>query len=176
MKKIILPFLLLFILIFTACQEKINVEKEKLAIITVLNEESQAYLDSDYELWASYWVQDESVRRITGGQYGYDFTLWEEFSKNMKTFLENDSAWFGTEDLKYEKSDFNIKIFSDCAWTTFYEKFTGKGQGMPFEQETIHLTVLEKMDGQWKIACFAMVDTTSYEVVETAETEETAGN
>jgi hypothetical protein len=172
MKKSLLPFLMLFILIFYACQEKIDVEKEKQAIITVLNEESQAYLDRDYERLASCWLQDESVRRISASPTGYSFTTWEEMSNNMKEGLANDSNWVDTENLKYEKSDFNIKIFPDCAWVTCTQKFTGKYQGEPIDQESIHLNVMEKVEGQWKIAAFVEVGKSAYEEAETEETAE----
>ena len=164
---------MLLFLIFSACQEKIDIEKEKQAIITVLNEESQAYLDRDYELWASYWVQDESVRRLSASIGGYNFITWEEISNNIKEGLANDSSWLNTKDLKYEKLDFNIKVFPDCAWATYNEKFTGLYQDQPIKSDAIHLTVLEKKEGQWKIACFAMVNTTAYEEAAKADTTKT---
>jgi hypothetical protein len=158
MKKNLFPLLLLLILIFSACQEKIDIDKEKLAIINVLNEESQAYLDRNYELIASYWMQDESTSRLFVDSTGYYFINWETISKDLKTELENDSIWLAAKDLKYEKSDFNINVFPDCAWATYNEKFTGIYKDEPFKSDAIHLTVLEKKEGQWKIACFVSVN------------------
>lgn len=97
-------------------------------------------------------------------------------SNNIKEGLANDSMWLNTRDLKYEKSDFNIKVFPDCAWATYNEKFTGIYQDQPVKSDAIHLTVLEKAEGQWKIAGFAMVDKTGYETAaaEKEGTEKTA--
>ncbi len=173
MKKRLFPLLALLILLFPACQQQINVEKEKQAIITVLDEESQAYLDRDYERLAACWVQDSLTSRLSASKTGYGFTHWEEMSNNIKEGIENDSLWLGYKDMKYEKSDFNIKVFPDCAWATFNEKLTGIWQDEPFESESIHLTVLEKIEGQWKIASFVMIDKSSYEEAETEETAET---
>jgi ketosteroid isomerase-like protein len=173
MKKRLFPLLALLILLFPACQQQINVEKEKQAIITVLDEESQAYLDRDYERLAACWVQDSLTSRLSASKTGYGFTHWEEMSSNIKEGLENDSAWLGTKNLKYEKSDFNVKVFPECAWATYNEKFTGEYQDEPFETESIHLTVLEKIDEQWKISAFSMITTTSYEEAETEEITET---
>ncbi len=172
MKKNLFTLLALLILISPACQEQIDVEKEKEAIITVLNEESQAYLDRDYERLAACWVQDSLTRRLSASKTGYGFVTWEEMSKNIKEGLENDSMWLNYKDLKYAKSDFIIKVFPDCAWTTYNEKLNGIWQDEPFETEAIHLTVLEKIDEQWKIAAFSMITTTSYEEAETEETAE----
>jgi ketosteroid isomerase-like protein len=172
MKKNLFALLALFVLIFPACQEQIDVEKEKQAIITVLNEESQAYLDRDYERLAACWVQDSLARRLSASNTGYGIATWEEMSSNIKEGLENDSLWLDYKDMKYAKSDFIIKVFPDCAWATYNEKLTGVWQDEPFETESIHLTVLEKIDEQWKISAFSMITTTSYEEAETEETAE----
>jgi ketosteroid isomerase-like protein len=172
MKKNLFPLLALLILIFPACQEQIDVEKEKQAIITVLNEESQAQLDRDFERLAACWVQDSLTRRLNAGRTGYSFTTWEEMSNNIKEGLANDSLWLNYKDLKYAKSDFIIKVFPDCAWATYNEKLTGVLHDEPFETESIHLTVLEKIDEQWKISAFSMITTTSYEEVEAEEPAE----
>jgi ketosteroid isomerase-like protein len=90
--------------------------------------------------------------------------------------MANDSNWLGSQNLKFEKSDFNIKVFPDCAWTTYNETFTGIYQNEPIKTESIHLTVLEKTEGQWKIAAFVAVDKTGYETAVAAAKEETAEN
>jgi len=172
MKKNLFALLALFVLIFPACQEQIDVEKEKQAIITVLNDETQAWIDRDYERLASYWVQDESTIRLSASKTGYGSATWEEMSSNLKESIENDSLWLGVEDLKAEKTSMNIKVYADCAWATFTENESWKYQGEPFKSEAIQLIVLEKSEEQWKIVAFVGIDKLGYEAEETEETAE----
>jgi hypothetical protein len=169
MKKIIFPYLLLITLIFSACQEKIDVEKEKQAIIDVLNGETQAWNDKDFDRLASYWVQDEFTRRIGASTNSCGIVNWEEMSANLKRNIETDSLWLGVEDTKGDKSDFNIKVYTNSAWATFAGKESWKYQGEPYSQENIGLAVMEKVEGQWRIAALVLVNESSYETEETAE-------
>lgn len=173
MKKNLFPLLALLILIFPACQEQIDVEKEKEAIITVLNDETQAWIDRDYERLASHWVQDESTRRLSASNTGYGSATWEEMSSNLKENIENDSLWLGVEDMKAEKTDMNIKVSADCAWATFIENESWNYQGEPYQTEAIQLVVLEKNEGQWQIAAFVGIGKSSYEAAAAEEEEET---
>ena len=157
MKKYLFALLALFVLISPACQEKIDVEKEKQDIITILNDETQAWIERDYERLASHWVQDESTRRLSANKTDYGFTTWEEMSNNLKEIIENDSLWLGVEDMQSEKTDMNINIYTDCAWATFTENETWKYEGETYETKGIQLVVLEKNEGQWQITAFVSV-------------------
>ena len=175
MKKNLFPLLIVLILIFSACQEKEDVNKEKEAIIAALNGESEAYLAMDSTKWMSYWVQDESTVRVDAGEESYSVASWKQLHGNMKANMENDSLLVDYKDMKYIKSDFNIKIHSDCAWAYFNEKFTATYKGEPIETDDIQLRILEKIDGQWKIAFMGAVNVSSYAEDEgEEETGETA--
>jgi len=176
MKKIIFPFLLLLlILMFSACQEKLDVNKEKEAIIAALNGESEAYLAMDSTKWMSYWVQDESTLRINAGEDSYSVAKgWKQMYMEMKANMENDSLLADYKDMKFTKSDFNIKVYPGCAWAYFNEKFTATYKGQPIETEDMQLRILEKIDGQWKIAFMGIVDVSSYKAEQAEEAEEDA--
>jgi hypothetical protein len=169
MKKIFFPFLLLFILIFYACEEKLDVNKEKEAIIAALNGESEAYLAMDSTKWMSYWVQDDLTLRVDASKNSYSAQGWKELHKSMKETMENDTIMANYKDLKFTKSDFNIKVYEDCAWAYFNEKFTGSYKGEPIETDDMQLRILEKVDGQWKIAFMGAVDVSSYKAAEAAQ-------
>jgi ketosteroid isomerase-like protein len=173
MKKVIFPFLLLFILIFSACEEKLDVNKEKEAIIAALNGESDAYLARDSAKWMSYWVQDESTLRVDAGKESYSVANWKQLHESVMASMNNDTIFVNYKDMKFTKSDYNIKVCEDCAWAYFNEKFTATYKGEPVETEDMQLRILEKVDGQWKIAFMGAVDVSSYK---TPETETPAGN
>jgi len=180
MKKNLFPLLIVLFLIFSACQVKVDVNKEREAIIVALNGESEAYLAMDSIKWMSYWVQDESTVRVDAGEESYSVTPWKQLREGMKAAMENDSVLMDYKDMKFTKSNFNIKIHSDCAWAYFNEKFTATYKGEPTETEDIQLRILEKIDGQWKIAFMGAIDVSSYaedaEDEGEEETEETAEN
>lgn len=67
---------------------------------------------------------------------------------HTKESEEFEQYWKDRTEMKAEKSDFNIKVFPDCAWATYIETDTCLLQGEPFKSEAIHLTVLEKIEGQ----------------------------
>jgi ketosteroid isomerase-like protein len=174
MKKTLFPFLMLLFLIFSACQEKLDVNKEKEAIIAALNGESEAYLAMDSTKWMSYWVQDELTLRVDAGEEDYSARGWKQLHENMKANMENDSLLVDYKNMKFNKSDFNIKVHPDCAWAYFNEKFTATYKGEPVETEDMQLRILEKVDGQWKIAFMGAIDVSSYaEDDEEDDTEET---
>ena len=150
-------------LIFSACQQKLDVAKEKEAIIAAINGESDAYLAMDSTKWMSYWVQDPSTMRVDASKESYSIQNWKQLYDNMKAMMANDTIMANYSDMKFTKSDFNIKVYPGCAWAQFNEKFTAMYKGQPIETKDIQLRILEKVDGQWKIAFMGAVSTSSYE-------------
>ena len=173
MKKLIFPFFLLLSLIFSACQEKLDVAKEKEAIIAALNGESEAYLAMDSTKWMSYWVQDDQTLRVDVSEESYNMSTWKQLYEGMKETMQNDTLFADYKDMKYTKSDYIIKVHQDCAWAFFNEKFNATYKGEPIEAEDMQVRILEKIDGQWKIAFMGAVNTSSYN---TQETPAPAGN
>jgi ketosteroid isomerase-like protein len=174
MKRFFFPFLLLFILIFSACQEKLDVAKEKEAIIAALKGESDAYLAMDSTKWMSYWVQDDLTLRVDVSEESYNIMGWKQMYETMKANMQNDTVLADYKDMKFTKSDYVIKVHPDCAWAFFNEKFTATYKGEPIETEDTQVRILEKVDGQWKIAFMGSIDVTSYKEEAAEEAQETA--
>jgi hypothetical protein len=173
MKRFFLPILLLFILIFSACQEKLDVNKEKEAIIAALNGESEAYLAMDSTKWMSYWIQDDQTLRVNVSEESYNIVGWKQMYENMKANMTNDSLLADYSDMKFTKSNIYIKVYPECAWAFFDEKFTAIYKAEPTESDDIQVRILEKVDGQWKIAFLGAIDISSYnEEAEESEEEE----
>ncbi len=154
--------MLLLTLIFSACQVKLDVAKEKEAIIAALNEESEAYLAMDSTKWMSYWVQDDQTLRVIVSEESYEMVGWKQMHESMKANMQNDTLLADYKDMKFTKSDYLIKVHQDCAWAFFTEKFTATYKGEPVETEDTQVRILEKVDGQWKIAFMGAIDVTSY--------------
>ena len=85
-------FLLIAIVLFvaTSCQEVIDIEKEKEAIINVIEGEAKAFIERDYDRVASMYVQDETNIRMGASKMGYGYRVrWEEIGSAFKKYIEN---------------------------------------------------------------------------------------
>ena len=165
MKTQLLTLISLVLLAATACEQKIDVEKEKAAIIAVIEEETNAYVDADFDRLANTYLQDETCTRLSAGENSYNLVEgWETMGSNFKDGFENREP--GYENLKFEKKNYKIKIFNNGAWATFDEDVSYDFEGNHVEITMIGTRLLEKIDGQWKIAFVGIVNTSSYKTVE----------
>lgn len=156
MKNTFLLFLLLALPLFWHCQNvpaPVDVEKEKAAIQALIAKETESYYRQDFETWKSTYLDDPGFRK-----YGY----WEGYPEKVvfyngfeplkaekkKQFDANQTLWQGSTE---ERANENFRISQDMAWYTFeqfsYEKGTKKFLGKSLETR-----ILEKHEGQWKIA------------------------
>lgn len=131
----------------------IDYAKEEAAIKAVIAKETESYYKQDFEAWQSTYLNDPGFRMV-----GY----WEGFPEKITTnygfesrkaekksqFDKNETLWKGSTE---ERENENIRISRDMAWYTFdqysYEKDTRKFLGKSFETR-----ILEKQNGEWKIA------------------------
>ena len=170
MKKIIFSILILMLIVGSnSCQEKINIEEEKKAIIAVIEEETDAAFDKDFDRIAATYVQDETNIRLTAGENSYVYAVgWEEISSGFKEYVEGEYL----QKSNLVKTDYKIKVYKESAWAIFYdiryenEVEKVKGVGVRF---------LEKVNGEWKVVYLSTVMISSYEekVVEEEEEFET---
>ena len=154
MKKYVLAILALVLLAGTSCQKKVDIEKEKEAILALITEETQAYHDKDYERFAACYVQDESNIRILGGENEkMSYTVgYEKVGSSFKELFENDPEPTPNNEVK---KNIKIKVYNDCAWVVFEEEdFTDEGES---NGKGIGTNFLEKVDGKWKIAYLSRV-------------------
>jgi hypothetical protein len=172
MKTNLILLLVLTILVATACQEQINVEKEKEAIIAVVNAESNAYIVRDFEKISSCMVQDSLNTAIHSGKWGYSYTVgWEKLTENYKEDFGNDEEWARFQNLRFERKNFNIKVYPKNAWAIFNTVYNWEEDSITNEWEIIDTRILEKVDGEWKITYVGSVGKSSYKEEEKEEAE-----
>jgi hypothetical protein len=134
-------------------KDAVDFEKEKASIRAVIAKETESYYKQDFEAWKSTYLQSPAFRK-----FGY----WEGFphkvealigfeslaAEKKKQFDANATIWRGSTE---ERSNENFRISSNMAWYTFeqhsYEKDTRKFLGKSLETR-----ILEKENGEWKIA------------------------
>jgi hypothetical protein len=155
MKKYLMPLVLLVFFAGTSCHhhEKIDIEKEKEAILALITEETNAYHDKDFERFAECYVQNEFNIRILGGEGEFSYTVgWEEVGSGFKEWFENNPDPTPNNEVK---KNFKIRVYNDCAWIVFEEEaFNDEGES---NGKGIGTNFLEKVDGKWKIAYLSRV-------------------
>ncbi len=139
-----------------SCQSptaEVDFDKEKAAIQAVIAKETESYYQQDFEAWKSTYL-DSPQFRMNGYWEGFPEKItfhngFESLKATKKAQFEADETlWKGSTE---ERSNENFRISPEMAWYTFdqhsYEKDTRKFLGKSLETR-----ILEKHDGQWKIA------------------------
>ncbi len=153
-----MPLLGICILVINCTQQQpathaVDFEKEKAAIQAVIAKETESYYKQNFEAWKSTYLQSPAFRK-----HGY----WEGYPEKVisvigfeslaaekkKQFDANETLWRGSTE---ERTNEHFRISNDMAWYTFeqssFEKDTRKFLGKSLETR-----ILEKENGQWKIA------------------------
>ena len=159
MKKIIFSILALSLIAGSSCQEKIDIEKEKEAIMAVLQERGDAMVTRDMERLFAIHVQDSLDTRLdypTSGENNYTiYAGWDEIKSLFESWAEMDRTGF--EDTKNWKENVILKVIDDCAWLICDNHWSWKTEGEPGVRDNIQITFLEKIEGEWKISFTAFV-------------------
>jgi hypothetical protein len=133
----------------------VDVEAEKEAIKTVINSETQAWIDKNPEKMKEYYIQDELQTRVNIQDSIFTIaTGWEKRSIAIDT-LAKYADWVGVEEFRVEKEFMAIKVIDDAAWAVLKETQHMIYHGSPATAVAIIYVVLEKVDKKdWKISCF----------------------
>jgi len=109
MRYTILSALIIAAFAVTGCEKAIDYEKEKAAIIAVMEKETQTYIDRDFEGMFSTHVQDSLNMRLTAGADNYVFAEgWDDVSRHMTGDQTEDDLGPDLH-ITVEKSNFRIK-------------------------------------------------------------------
>lgn len=126
-------------------------EKNRTEILRVIENESKAFWDKDYERWSSYWVHAPYIRTMGWWERGGVTVVkgWDERGPRTKAHMKDNPD---PNPQNVVRENINIRIYQDAAWVTFDQY--GKDNGVPdmdmpgLSRET---RFMEKHDGQWKI-------------------------
>jgi hypothetical protein len=156
MKRLVTALFVFFLVVNYSCMDKIDYEKEKAAIIAVMEEETASYYASDFERWSATYLEDSTAIRMGSSKSGYSFTSgWESISANMKQTILNKR-----EPVKEVKNYKRIKVYEESAWVVFdniYVNSNGEATG-----NQLTTCFLEKHDDTWKIVFRNVVVGTTY--------------
>ena len=166
MKNLFLIVFALFFLTLVSCQGEKYVEKQKEAIIHVIEESTNAYKAREIGRLDSIYLHDETTTRLNAGKYDFAYRKgWEEIEAAYKEMFEAHPLAITT---KYEKKDFIIKVYTKSAYA-FHDEVIYDSEN-EYQHHQIGVHFLEKVKGEWKIVYLSYIDTSSYE--EDTEDEE----
>jgi hypothetical protein len=120
-------------------------EREKRAILTVLNNETQAAFQRDYVSWQEKWVHEDYVTKtyLNFADSSMTETLgWEKVDEFVRTYFK---AHPQPDPLPPELTDIDLRLYGSGAWVSYEQLDPERGR----KRET---RLLEKIAGQWKIA------------------------
>lgn len=72
MKKNLLALAPFVLLVGISCQQEIDLEAEKKAIVNVLEEESDAVVDLDYDRLSKTWLQTATATFVSSGRNNFE--------------------------------------------------------------------------------------------------------
>jgi len=161
----------LSVLFMVSCQQRVDVEAEKRAIIDVINAETQAYMDFDFEKVISYYVKDSLNFRLTTGADNHVFLEgWEEVEAFFRDeLIESNPNTPEDTHISVEKNNYRIKVYENSAYVVCTEKWTYTRPNNLIEIESLQVRFMEKVDGEWKIAFLSFIGTSGYEEEELLE-------
>jgi ketosteroid isomerase-like protein len=164
MKKSSLQFIMAFslaVLLFFAfaCQKKaekaetkevapvVNLEAEKAAVKTVLDQFIQASKIEDMELFSKIMAHDDDMVNL-GTDAAERWVGWEPF----KNSIEKQFASLEETDISVREQVIKVHKSGEVAWFSEFMDLKGKAQGQPYALEGARFTgVLEKRNGSWLI-------------------------
>jgi hypothetical protein len=141
-------FLAIVLFCAIGCHEAIdenNLEQEKAAILEVINSETKAAFNRDYEGWQKKWIHAPYVTK-TYMQFpdsSMTETLgWNKIDEFVRTYIEEHPA---PAPLPRLVNDIDVRLYGNGAWVSYEQNDAERG----LKRET---RLMEKVNGQWKIA------------------------
>ena len=170
MKYTILLSLATAVFLFTACEQTIDYEKERAAIINVIKKETQSYIDRDFEAMYATHVHDSLNMRLTVGADNYVFAEgWDEVSRHMSGDDTEDDLGPDLH-ITVEKSNFRMKIYPQSAFVVCDQKWITRYDEDTVVMNSLQVRFMEKIEGEWKIRFVSFVGIDGYGDLD--ETEE----
>jgi hypothetical protein len=152
--KVILYLGLVLSFVFSSCKPKVDIEQEKEAIKSVINAETQAWIDKNPDKMKEYYIHDDYQTRLNIQDSVFTISSgWDKRSTAIDT-LAKYADWRGVEQFKVAKDFIIIKVKDNTAWAILREDQEMIFNGSPAKAVSIINVMLEKEAGAWKIACF----------------------
>ncbi|MFC2080235.1 hypothetical protein ACFLRQ_02035 [Bacteroidota bacterium] len=155
MKKRIYILIALALFAGHSCQEAIDIEKEKEAIIAIIEEERNAWFDKDIDRINAVWYQGPESRKIDVCKYcgTNTFIGWTEIHKENLAMVNKPPSEIKNVAVQY--SDYNIIVSDNTALAYHIGTWTGILDGEDWHFVEKRILHFRKIDGEWKFDLLA---------------------
>jgi hypothetical protein len=158
--NLIVYFVIGLTLLFSSCQPKVDVEKEKAAIRAVIEDEKNGFFGKSFEKMAATWVQKATSVKMYMSQEGEsDLFGWAKISEGDKENISKDYSDYSNIHLEF--SDFQFHVYENSAWVIFKATWDWIYKDKPEKHEQTRIMAFEKVEGKWKTTLMAMYDVPS---------------
>lgn len=159
MKKNLLLWIPCFLFLSFACQQQVDIEAEIDSIKTVIETETNAVFERDYQAHIKTLIKGEDLKLIASGNswfsQGKGFEEIDVFFK--RNYFESDPEPTG-ENVAYR--NYEIEVNGSHA-IAFYDQLIYSNDG-EYKRKYVCVRGLEKIKGEWKINYLSWVNVTSY--------------
>ena len=158
MKKSLLVLFVLIFLTCLSCKEKIDIVKEKEAILKVLQEEGDAFAVNDLKRIFIVHIQDNTATRLEQGSDSYKiYAGWDEIKKLYESYIKGNSADSAWKNPKNLKKNIVIKVVGNSAWVLCDNIWKYEYNNLAEESTNMQIAFFEKINGEWKFSFNAFV-------------------
>jgi hypothetical protein len=152
MKKYTWMILSIALLTPFSCQNTMNVEQEKEALIAVNEEERDAYFARDLGRLEAVWMTDPSSRRVfTNPNAVNELNGWEEIRADYEEEINNDEMWEKATDIHADFSNYDVEVFRNTAVMYTDIHWTGTYDGQPVDWKVKRIVHFVKEGSNWKM-------------------------
>jgi ketosteroid isomerase-like protein len=149
MKRHFWPLLAVAMIACTSCEQKVDPEKERAAIMAVIHEEADAMAAKDMDRVSALHTQDSLETRLELGVYGFNaFVGWDQIQPLLGGFTAGQQVGNPVN----RKENVILKVTGNSAWLTCDNIWEWTVAGEPGGYHNVQITFLEKVDGDWKIS------------------------
>jgi len=147
-------YLLLFILLLPSCHSNIDLPPQDIeeTLKEIVEGETYAYMEKDYQKWASFWDHSADVLRLDVSNNGFaQIRGWEESGGKLEAFFKENP-----DPISSTFVNANYLIFSDVnlAWVAFDQTWTTNEGEKSSAKATITLV---KKENAWKMISYTAI-------------------
>jgi hypothetical protein len=158
MKKSLFVISALIFLTCISCKKKIDIEKEKEAVLKVLQEEGDAFAVNDLQRIYTLHLQDSTSTRLEQGTDSYEiYKGWDEINRLYESYIKRNLADSSYKNSQNLKGNIIIKVVGNSAWLMCDNTWKYEYKNIPGENTNIQIAFLEKIGGEWKISFNAFI-------------------
>lgn len=158
MKKSLFLISALIFFICISCKEKIDITKDKEAILNLLQEEGDAFAVNDMKRISAIYIQDSTQTRLGQGTTSFRiYKGWDEISKLYENYFKvnsTDSSW---KNPRNYKENLIIKVAGNSAWILCDNIWEFEYNNVAGKQTNMQIAFFEKVNGEWKFSFDAFI-------------------